>query len=122
VYIYICIYIYIYIYRERERERWTRTAARRTGDETHYGYGQYLYITFIAFENERKLGRFVLFRQMDRVEINEAFAPQVLACAKALGIDTAKLNVGRQYIYTYIYIYEYIHVHIYIYIYIYIYV
>ncbi|KAJ2357963.1 hypothetical protein GGF43_001141 [Coemansia sp. RSA 2618] len=30
--------------------------------------------------------------QMDLVEINEAFAAQVLACAKALDIDPAKLN------------------------------
>jgi acetyl-CoA acyltransferase 2 len=31
--------------------------------------------------------------QMDRVEINEAFAPQVLACAQALKLDMARLNV-----------------------------
>ncbi|HEY3999743.1 MAG TPA: acetyl-CoA C-acetyltransferase [Candidatus Xenobia bacterium] len=32
--------------------------------------------------------------QMDLVEINEAFAPQVLACVKELGVDKAKLNVN----------------------------
>jgi acetyl-CoA acyltransferase 2 len=31
--------------------------------------------------------------QIDLVEINEAFAPQVLACAKDLALDTDKLNV-----------------------------
>ncbi|KOO25054.1 3-ketoacyl- mitochondrial [Chrysochromulina tobinii] len=31
---------------------------------------------------------------MDRIEINEAFAPQVLACAKGLGIDASKLNIN----------------------------
>jgi len=31
--------------------------------------------------------------QMDRVEINEAFAPQVLACAQELHLDMSKLNV-----------------------------
>ena len=31
---------------------------------------------------------------VDRVEINEAFAPQALACAKELGIDMAKFNVN----------------------------
>jgi len=31
--------------------------------------------------------------EMERVEINEAFAPQVLACAKALSLDMSKLNV-----------------------------
>lgn len=30
---------------------------------------------------------------IDLVEINEAFAAQVLACAKDLGLDTNKLNV-----------------------------
>ena len=30
---------------------------------------------------------------MDRIEINEAFAPQVLACAKELQIDMEKFNV-----------------------------
>lgn len=32
--------------------------------------------------------------QMDIIEVNEAFAPQVLAVAKELGIDVAKLNVN----------------------------
>lgn len=32
--------------------------------------------------------------QIDRFEINEAFGAQVLACAKALGLDEAKLNVN----------------------------
>lgn len=31
--------------------------------------------------------------QIDLIEINEAFAPQVLACAKALEIDQSKLNI-----------------------------
>ena len=31
--------------------------------------------------------------QMGLIEINEAFAPQVLACAKELGIDPSKLNI-----------------------------
>lgn len=31
---------------------------------------------------------------VDRVEINEAFAPQVLACAKELGLDEAILNIN----------------------------
>jgi acetyl-CoA acetyltransferase len=31
---------------------------------------------------------------MDLVEINEAFASQVLACARELGIDLNKLNVN----------------------------
>ena len=30
---------------------------------------------------------------VDRVEINEAFAPQILACAKELGLDLATTNV-----------------------------
>ncbi|KAJ2494762.1 3-ketoacyl-CoA thiolase, mitochondrial, partial [Coemansia sp. RSA 2049] len=30
--------------------------------------------------------------QMDLIEINEAFAAQVLSCAKALDIDPARLN------------------------------
>jgi acetyl-CoA acetyltransferase len=32
--------------------------------------------------------------QMDLVELNEAFASQVLACARELGIDLNKLNVN----------------------------
>jgi acetyl-CoA acetyltransferase len=32
--------------------------------------------------------------QIDLVEINEAFASQVLACARELGIDLNKLNVN----------------------------
>ena len=32
--------------------------------------------------------------EIDRVEINEAFAPQILACAKALGLDMAKTNIN----------------------------
>jgi acetyl-CoA C-acetyltransferase len=32
--------------------------------------------------------------QIDRVEINEAFGAQALACARALGLDEAKLNVN----------------------------
>jgi len=32
--------------------------------------------------------------QMGRVEINEAFAPQVLACAQALKLDMSKLNAN----------------------------
>jgi acetyl-CoA acyltransferase 2 len=32
--------------------------------------------------------------QIDLIEINEAFAPQVLACAKDLGLDMSKLNVN----------------------------
>lgn len=32
--------------------------------------------------------------QMDRVEVNEAFAPQYLAVEKALGLDRAKTNVN----------------------------
>jgi acetyl-CoA C-acetyltransferase/3-oxo-5,6-didehydrosuberyl-CoA/3-oxoadipyl-CoA thiolase len=32
--------------------------------------------------------------QIDLVEINEAFASQVLACARELGIDLDKLNVN----------------------------
>ena len=32
--------------------------------------------------------------QIDLVEINEAFASQVLACARELGIDLKKLNVN----------------------------
>jgi acetyl-CoA acyltransferase 2 len=32
-------------------------------------------------------------RDIDRVEVNEAFAPQVLAVAKELGLDAARLNV-----------------------------
>jgi acetyl-CoA acyltransferase 2 len=31
---------------------------------------------------------------VDRVEINEAFAPQAMACAKDLGLDMSKLNVN----------------------------
>jgi acetyl-CoA C-acetyltransferase len=31
---------------------------------------------------------------IDRVEINEAFGAQVMACARALGLDEAKLNVN----------------------------
>jgi 3-oxoadipyl-CoA thiolase len=33
-------------------------------------------------------------KQIDLVEINEAFASQVLACARELGIDPSKLNVN----------------------------
>jgi len=32
--------------------------------------------------------------QIDLVELNEAFASQVLACARELGIDLNKLNVN----------------------------
>ena len=32
--------------------------------------------------------------QIDLVELNEAFASQVLACARELGIDLDKLNVN----------------------------
>ena len=32
--------------------------------------------------------------QIDRFEINEAFAAQVLACQRELGLDRAKLNVN----------------------------
>ena len=32
--------------------------------------------------------------QIDRIEINEAFAVQTLACARELGLDYAKLNVN----------------------------
>ena len=32
--------------------------------------------------------------QIDLIEINEAFAAQVLACARELGIDEEKLNVN----------------------------
>jgi acetyl-CoA acetyltransferase len=32
--------------------------------------------------------------QIDLVEINEAFASQVLACARELGVDPSKLNVN----------------------------
>ena len=32
--------------------------------------------------------------EIDLIEINEAFAAQVLACARELGIDEAKLNVN----------------------------
>jgi acetyl-CoA C-acetyltransferase len=32
--------------------------------------------------------------QIDRVEINEAFAAQTLACERELGLDHAKLNVN----------------------------
>jgi acetyl-CoA acetyltransferase len=32
--------------------------------------------------------------QIDLVELNEAFASQVLACARELGIDLEKLNVN----------------------------
>jgi acetyl-CoA acetyltransferase len=32
--------------------------------------------------------------QIDLVELNEAFASQVLACARELGIDPKKLNVN----------------------------
>ncbi|CAH1785471.1 unnamed protein product [Owenia fusiformis] len=32
--------------------------------------------------------------EIDLVEINEAFAPQTIACAKELGIDMSKLNVN----------------------------
>lgn len=31
---------------------------------------------------------------IDRIEINEAFAPQILACAKSLGLDMAKTNIN----------------------------
>ena len=31
---------------------------------------------------------------IDRIEINEAFAPQILACAKSLGLDLAKTNIN----------------------------
>jgi len=31
---------------------------------------------------------------VDRVEINEAFAPQIIACAQALGLDMARTNVN----------------------------
>ena len=32
--------------------------------------------------------------QIDRIEINEAFAAQTIACARDLGLDYAKLNVN----------------------------
>jgi acetyl-CoA C-acetyltransferase len=32
--------------------------------------------------------------QIDRIEINEAFGAQVLACVAELGLDEAKLNVN----------------------------
>lgn len=32
--------------------------------------------------------------QMDIIEINEAFAAQVLACTKVLGVDMSKFNVN----------------------------
>jgi acetyl-CoA acetyltransferase len=32
--------------------------------------------------------------QIDRIEINEAFGAQVLACSRELGLDEAKLNVN----------------------------
>src|SRR5213079_2022517 len=32
--------------------------------------------------------------QIDRFEINEAFGAQVMACARELGIDEARLNVN----------------------------
>ena len=32
--------------------------------------------------------------EVDRFEINEAFAPQVMSCAKELGIDFDKLNIN----------------------------
>lgn len=32
--------------------------------------------------------------QIDRIEINEAFAAQIIACARDLGLDYAKLNVN----------------------------
>ena len=32
--------------------------------------------------------------QIDRIEINEAFGAQVLACVRELGLDEAKLNVN----------------------------
>ena len=32
--------------------------------------------------------------EVERFEINEAFAPQILACAKALGLDMGKTNVN----------------------------
>jgi acetyl-CoA C-acetyltransferase len=34
------------------------------------------------------------FKDIDRFEINEAFGAQVMACARELGIDEAKLNVN----------------------------
>ncbi len=36
----------------------------------------------------------VTLGDVDRIEVNEAFAPQVLAVAKELGIDLARLNVN----------------------------
>ena len=36
----------------------------------------------------------VALADVDRVEVNEAFAPQVLAVAKELGLDLARLNVN----------------------------
>jgi len=36
----------------------------------------------------------LMIEQMDLVELNEAFASQVLACARELGIDLDKLNVN----------------------------
>jgi acetyl-CoA C-acetyltransferase len=33
-------------------------------------------------------------KQIDRFEINEAFAAQVLACQRELGLDRSKLNVN----------------------------
>jgi acetyl-CoA acetyltransferase len=33
-------------------------------------------------------------KDLDRVELNEAFAAQSLACVRALGLDPAKVNVN----------------------------
>lgn len=33
-------------------------------------------------------------KDIERVEINEAFAPQLLACAKELGLDLDRTNVN----------------------------
>ena len=33
-------------------------------------------------------------KDVDRVDINEAFAPQIMACAKELGLDMATTNVN----------------------------
>lgn len=46
-----------------------------------------------AIENVLKVAGLTL-NDIDLIEINEAFGVQTLACAKALGLDAAKLNVN----------------------------
>lgn len=46
-----------------------------------------------AIQNVLKAAGWTL-NDLDLIEINEAFAAQTLACAKALGIDASKLNVN----------------------------